>query len=408
MSNESIDLLDTIQEIQDDFENDDHNDIPIVRIQNNLETIDDILVNVLNAPKKLANKSIFQRNDRLRSHVFADLQRVRQFRENLHSDVLPNDLYYFLLDICDDFNINDSILFRPRREIAVRDVAEYFDEKFEVERHDSDFYSTWKENINKANCYVIGFPISEMRNPMNFCLIAHECLHTAKSPNSENTELWKYFQNEYASDDITCIDQDHREETILDLISLNYLGPIYALRVTQLPERLGYRTSHRHMSLDARIDYSIKYLEYIEGESEWWSSRHPLFEEIRQNVLEKLKNRRYEHEDEQDKELLSEFDTLQDSIESYLNDENIPTYLRQVQKLKEYLGMRSAGDTKVHDKINRFVLDEERNKNIALPVKPILLLNLLVLYDWQQVTELRDPTLLSFKKWYVTKKTNYE
>lgn len=408
MSNESIDLLDTIDKIQKDFQNDDFNEPPIVQIQKDLNAIDDVLITVLNAPKELSNQTIFRTNSRLRSHVFIDIQYVRQFRENLRSNTVPNNLYYYLLDICDDFDIDAPIVFRPRREIVIRKVADYFDEKFEIERHDSDFYNRWIRDLKSNECYVIGFPISEMRNPMNFSLIAHECLHAASSTNHGNQLLWEHFCEEYAPSLIEEFDEDTLEEVALDILCHNYLGPIYGLRISQLPERLGYRSSSSHLGLAARLWYGMKYLEYIEGDPEWWDRRHPKFEEIRQRALDELKGRYTNLPDSQKKRYISKLDSVQEGVNNFFDDENIPSYKNEVVNLSDYLGMPSASKTTVSDKLDRFLLDEDRSKNLALPLKPSILLNLLILYDWSKVTDLREPILLSFKKWYVTKKTIYD
>lgn len=408
MSNESVDLLNTIQEIQTDFQKAEHPEIPIVQIQKHLADIDDVLVTVLDAPKNLSKQTIFQTNNRLRSHVFVDIQHVRQFRENLRSDVVPSNLYYFLLDICDDFDIDAPIVFRPRREIVIRKIADYFDEKFEVERHDSDFYRQWIRGLKSKECYVIGFPISEMRNPLNFSLIVHECLHTASSTDHRNEMLWEHLSEEYVPLLAEEFDEGTLEEVALDVISHNYLGPVYAHRLSQLPQRLGYVSSSSHAGLPARLWYGIKYLEYIEGNSEWWEKRHPRFEEIRQQVLDELKGQYANLPSSQKKAYISDFQSVQEGVNDFFEDENIPSYMDEVVNLSDYLGMPSATDRKVSEKLDKFLLSEDRNKNLALPLKPSILLNLLILYNWKEVDDLRKPTLLSFKKWFVTKKTIYD
>lgn len=407
MSKEFNNLIDTIGDIQEEIQADRERSTPIIQVQDYFEQIDQALDRVLDAPKQLSTKTIFNINSSFRSHVFVDIQHVRQFREYLRSDIIPTNLYYFLLDIMDDFDIDQPIVFWPKREIEIQELGDYFDERFEIERYEPDFHQKWRRDLNNYRCHIIGFPLSEMRNPMNFSLIVHECIHATGHPREREPSLGQKLYEEYATSLKEAFDDDIIEEVSLDILSLNYLGPIYALRVATLPQRLGYQDSDYHATLGTRIWYGIQYLEYIKQDDEWWESNHNIFEEIRRESLDELKGRLSSlSTDEQGR--LDKFQQIQSGVERLFQDYDIPMCTEEISNLKKYLGMPEAGHYRISNKLDRYMLDPDRNKKIALPIKPNVLLNLLIDYDWTEVPELREPVLLSFKKWYVTRKTIYD
>jgi len=400
MSSDSVSLTETVRDIQNDFEEDANNEIPIIRIQRDLELVDQKLIRVLGAPKQLSSLPLFERNNRLRQHTFPDVQLVRQFKEDLKSDAVPSDLYYFLLDICDDFAINKPVVLRPYKEVIVQNIGSYLGSNFEIERHDPDYYQDWIEKVEQDPCFAIGFPISEMRNPTNYTVIAHECLHAASSPADKDIELWKYIHKNYTQSLSSDLDEEEVEEVVLDIISLNYLGPVYALRILRLPERIGYGSSDEHMELSARLWYSIEYLKQINHDN----SVNPEFERLENKVLEALETS-YSSMGEIQEEPPIQFEKVQEGITQFFEDEDISVYIDELSRIPNYLGMTSAETDEISNSLNSLLLDEGKDKKVAVPLKPSILLNLLVLYDSSEVEALRRTVLQSFKKWYVTKQT---
>jgi hypothetical protein len=67
--------------------------------------------------------------------------------------------------------------------------------------------------------------------------------------------------------------------------------------------------------------------------------------------------------------------------------------------------MPSADVTVVDEKINRFLLNNQDRNLIALPIKPALLFNLLVIAGEHNPKQFQKVVLESLKKWYVTRRT---
>jgi hypothetical protein len=95
---------------------------------------------------------------------------------------------------------------------------------------------------------------------------------------------------------------------------------------------------------------------------------------------------------------------MQEHLRGIFSGQDIATYEKERDKLRDYLGMPKAETQLLSDKLNKFLLDNE-GEEIALPIKPILLLNLLLLVNNYEDKDMDEVTLFSFKKWYVTDKT---
>jgi len=219
------------------------------------------------------------------------------------------------------------------------------------------------------------------------------------------------------------VPNEEAEEVIVDLLSLNYMGPIYGQVIAKIPDKIGRHESTEHPIVETRIGYIIDYIrniddieangdlnqiesDQIEGDNrqqtlDTATNHHPIYNEIQQGVEEELSNVREAGEEDY---TIDNFAKLNGAIVERMDEEGIPTYKQEREKTKHYLGMPRAKVTTVKTKLEKFLLDSPPGREIALPMKQISFYLLLAVEDIEKKS-LQEVTLESFKKWYVTRKT---
>jgi hypothetical protein len=257
---------------------------------------------------------------------------------------------------------------------------------------------------DRTKSRVIQFPRSEFRRPINYSLLVHECFHIKE-------RLLSDVQDKL--DEVEDIPKNVQEEICVDLVSLNYVGPAYGYSMMRIPDKIGRHESLLHPNHQTRVQYIQQFLEYIEKKEVNDSSEvvqrtlgdepdyHSVFSKsqsvVNQEAEERLNN-------EQEHISIDNFEEVQQYIEEIFKQHSIPTYVSERGNLKQYLGMPAGSPQKLSENLDNFLLANSGNE-IALPIKPILLFNLLLSVENLEQKRLESVVLSSFKKWYVTRKT---
>lgn len=367
--------------------------------------LDTFLLQVLDSLEELCEEDEYRPSDKsedIKDGTFKELQRVRQIRTRLHSPDVQENLYFLLEDIKTDLKIQLDIGLEPGQKFLIGDLLN----RFGILRR-IVFWRIWSEE--ETNLKIIRLPRTELHRPLSYSLMIHECFHV-------KDDLISSVENKIGDLDVD-IDENRKEEVCVDLLSLNYMGPVYGRRVAEIPDKIGQHEATVHPKPETRLQYTLQYIEWLMdrqsgGVSDRGSSiqqelgdtqdYHPVFISLQNDMKSKLTEREVASVKLFSK---NEFNELQECITGLLDEEGIPTYAGERYQLREYLGMPKAEPSLVTDKLEKFLFDAEKNQETALPVKPILLLNLILQVDDYEAKDLETVILLSFKKWFVADRT---
>lgn len=393
MSGENFDALEriidrTIKEIEET-----DNTSPIVFHQEDLDTVDNLFSQILQSLRKMCSDSSMRPMEsdleEVRKDIFDQIQEITYNFEGVHSDDIPLDLYYLLKDFTEDLQLNQPIV------INAGNSTDIFIEKL-LNRYSvaGGVVPNLYTDIEDSQLRLIEFQRSELSDPENYPLLIHELFHV--------TDIW-----EEAVDELeripTDIPENESEEVAVDLLSINYLGPVYGITASRMPNKIGDHQDWEHPSKDTRIKYLLDYIDYLNSET--GGDSNIIDRRIRQEAREELSNDLDRGNIDYE---ISEFERVQQSLEETFERRDIPSYIKERPDLESYLGMPDAGDDQLQEMVNRLFLESEKNKEVALPVKPLLLLNLLCLIEESETSSLKQVYLSSFRKWYVRRKTRDE
>lgn len=367
--------------------------------------LDKFLITVLDSLEELCGEDSVrpvEKEDSIKNGAYQELQRVRRIRSAIHSQGTPIELYYLLEDIKKDLSIDSPIGLDPGSEPERKFMIDSLKNRFKVLQKIA-FWNVWDED--DIDPKIINIPRSELRRPLSYSLIAHECFHI-------KDDLIEDIVTKFADAD-TAIQEEFREEVAIDLLSLNYMGPVYAERLVQIPNKIGEHKSDTYPDFDKRLGYCIRYIDWLHEEKGKTISDLPaqrkltddeqtIYNKLEENVYNKLADNRT---DDPHVFTRSEFRNIQEYIRELFSEHQIPTYDEERDNLREYLGMPKADVNTLNRKLDDFLLKSAPNSEIALPIKPNLFLNLLLLVNGYNNKDINRVTLLSFKKWYVTSRT---
>lgn len=366
--------------------------------------LDEFLIDVLISLKGICSDDKFRPADKVedaKTLIYEELQRVRECREALHSTDIPTELYFLLEDIKNDFEIELDIGLEAEYKILISSLNNRFRMLQQI--------AFWNVGEN-TDAQVISFPRSELRRPLSYSLLVHECLHTKQDLiDKVGDKLQSLDEN---------IDQNKLEEVCVDLLALNYMGPVYGLMIARIPNKIGEHESSEHPTRQTRMKYVQQYLEYIE-KSDTTSpedgiptqqtlspkENFPFYKKLEENAKEEIEKRRNQGSEGFE---LQNFDEIQEHIQIIFEEEGIPSYETEKKEIRQYLGMPEASIQTVSKKLDKFLLDNPNGREIALPIKPILLFNLLLAVTDYGQKPMQEVVLSSFKKWYVTRRTRQE
>lgn len=369
------------------------------------DSLDSFLMDALESLDNLCGKDSIRpqgKEETVKDGAYQELQRVRRIRSAIHSDSIPIELYYLLEDIKNDLRIDQQIGLDPGSKPGRKFLIEYPKNRFDILRK-IVYSNIWGDDAE--NLQIINMPRTEIQRPLSYSLIAHECFHN-------KDVLIEQVKDKFHSMDAD-INEEYMNEMAIDLLSLNYMGPVYAERLIRIPKKIGEHRSNPYPDLDTRLGYSLQYIKWLLEQRDSSppdlpmqkkiieDEKKPLFLQLEGEIHSELQNSVSGSSAFQPEE----FAALQDHIHRLFLSNDIPTYEEERAEIRKYLGMSNADVHTLSEKMERFLLDSPENREVALPIKPTLLLNLLILVNGYTDKDIRETVLLSFKKWYVTKKT---
>lgn len=341
--------------------------------------------------------------DTVRDGIYASLQKVRRINSALKSDDIPRGIYYFLADIKSDLSIDTPIELMP----VNLNGGTQLNRSFRIYKLENSFNkirvitldNIWDEDVE--NVRVISLPRAELQNPLSYSILVHECFHLKSQMVSKVME--------YISDTDSNISMSCSKEAAIDLLSLNYLGPVYADRLIEIPNKIGEHKDAEYPDYNKRLGYSIQYLDWViknNKQDVLGTSKQKKLNSINDDKYDKLEQFvKSKLEENQTVEVepfdTSEFEELQHNIGSLLS--NVPTYSEERNNIAEYMGMPHAGKETISTNLDKLFI--QREKKAPIPMKPILTLNFYILMKNFGNGYRCEPALNSFKKWYVADKT---
>lgn len=338
-------------------------------------------------------------DDDLKMTIWESMHGITEVCEAVHSEKIPAELFFFLKDIANDLKMDRPLAMRLGSSFRARRVDRHFFELGTMGMLKTKKYLRIGEDLREEDARIIEYPGSEIEDPLGFALIVHECFHLQNVARTLVEEL---------SRTMTGIPEDKREEIIVDILSVNYIGPVFAQMISKMPEKIGKHEGYEHPSLRIRLSYLKDYLTHIEKKAqsppiELSKGTNGLFNAINSHVREEIENNRVMKSDlpSEDREILKNvrelFPELQRRIEQFFNENEVPSYITQMSGMETYLGFEKG---RVDNLVPR--IQEWFDRNISLAIKPCLMLNLALLFDGSRsVGSLLDLSLISFKKWLV-------
>lgn len=326
---------------------------------------------------------------------FKQLHRIRRYREQIHSENIPIEIYYFV----------DSVI----RELDPEDDFYIISSNTRVKNNRFDtLLHTTAENLEKYNKEVldmnpilIQLPRNEMDNPFTYCLIPHEIFHNM----SVTEELKNDFDYTTSS-----ISDSEKEELVVDALSLNYMGPSYAISLIDLYDRIKEEDVESYPPIETRRGYLIHYLKYLKLDSDLPQVYNDVIHIVKQEIAEKRGDETPDYIiPDEDSE--SKFRQFNDDVVSKMNENDIPVFVQRCNQIREEFQVNSIESGKLRRKIDILMNQSEtlsnskETKPVSIAIHPVILFNILLLIeDWRE-NDLVTPALSSFRKWYA--KTNY-
>jgi hypothetical protein len=190
----------------------------------------------------------------LKDLIYNDLQKVRMHRESIHSTDVPKELYFFLEDIKSDLDIELDIGLAAGSNILIYKLSN----RYKIVQTIFLVY-VQEDESELPSSRIIEFPRIELRRPLSYPILVHECFHT-------KTELVQEVEREVLKHNLD-ISADEIEEVCVDLLSLNYMGPVYGQMLMQIPDKIGKHEPSEHLSPATRLKYILQYIDTITEES---------------------------------------------------------------------------------------------------------------------------------------------
>lgn len=319
---------------------------------------------------------------------FTQLHHIRRYRERVHSDDIPIELYHLIEQVIDDLDPSQSfyVLSTGLRVKQNRlDSLLYFTAENLKRYEDRDEYTDLKQNP-----IMIQLPRNELESPFTYCLIPHEIFHNM----SIKEELVENFN--YVNRDIS---ESEKEELCVDSLTLNYMGPAYALSLIKLYEKVEEESISDYPPIETRISYFLEHLQYMKDYVDYFP-----YKDVIDTVISIIAERRGERTSDYVISDVREFDS---HVVSKMKDNDIPVFNNQYHQLRNSLQVSELEPGRLKKIINPLLdISEDTNEiqPVAIPVHPVLLFNLIVLLsDLQADKKLQTGVLSSLRKWHVRK-----
>lgn len=347
-------------------------------------------------------------------HVFDILQGIQRDYVRIAELPFQHELYYFVKNILTNLKIESDVVVIPGNSAEV--FVERSSKRYEpVIKTNLEYYTEMDKNHR-----IIEYQRTELKNPESYPLLIHELFHVFLDENKEKlNSIISKIEGQLSREE-----SNYAAEILVDLLSVNYTGPVYAHTISKMPEKVGSHTDLVHANIGQREHYLLKYLEYIE-------ERNASLPVTDIDVISQAMDTIGESDD--DIEILDDFEDIQSSVEELMEELNIPAYHNIYDNIKLELGMPDASEKQIKNTLHELFLYSETDSNVnngslhqtsvshiqtdsdndpdppkpnvAAPIRPVFLLNLL-LEDDREASELYEPYLAAFKKWHVRKRTS--
>lgn len=153
------------------------------------------------------------------------------------------------------------ICLRVDKEYITRQPREYLVESLLI--RDLGF------EIPESPLVIVEMPLAEVQDPLSWSLLTHECLHQCN--------LWEDLSAGLPPALLAAIPESKREEVLVDLLAVSYVGPVYAVMMNRYPRSIGRHASAQHPDAGTRQSYLGKFVE--------WYAKNESSEETELNVI---------------------------------------------------------------------------------------------------------------------------
>lgn len=330
-----------------------------------------------------ANLSEDDKYESQRSY-FKQLHRIRRYREQIHSENIPIELYHFVDSVIGELN--------PDNKFYVIST----NNRVKNNRFDSLLHTTF-ESLDKYNKKVLNLnpillqlPRNEMDSPFTYCLIPHEIFHNMKIT-EELKEDFNYVNKE--------ISDSEKEELVVDALTLNYMGPSYAISLIDLYDRIKEEDVESYPPIETRRGYLLEYLNYLQSNFETSKIHEDIIDTVKSEIAQK-------RGDETPNYIISDFELFNKDVVSKMNKQGIPVFSQRLNELREGFQMNSIESGRLRKKIDILIdhHDSFGRSDGALPVsmaiQPVILFNVLLLAEDRHEDNLVTCVLSSLRKWY--------
>jgi len=361
----------------------------------------DILIKQLELVK---SEPLFKFHEHTKRDAWRATQFVCSHHNHLTSPNIPWGLYFFLKDIQEDLKITEPMALQLGTEYLIKNFYDDFpiQQVFPYNSKDVDReFNKIEDEIISKNCKIIEIPWAEIDNPLGYSIMAHECFHE-----------WVPLKEELIKDFNKGIKNDYKEKTeeyLADILSLIYIGPVYALAISKMPDKIGEHIGVQHPSIQARVSYFLAYMELFHNPI---CAAHPglkpLLESIHEKVISALNSHDKKQLDGEIEFFTKQFSRAYKLAKKILNKYKVTTYELELQYMGGYFGIDEQNLFNFVKKIQKWLSKCEDNKEIFLAAKPSFFLNILITSEnySQRRMALKEVSLVSFKKWYVSKLWN--
>ncbi len=352
-----------------------------------------------------STKGLARYDEMMKRQIYKTLQDLASHHDQIVSSPhIDSDLYLLQEDIKKDIGIQHPICLKTGTEFVTRypvDFLPEFDILATLQKEEMD---EARRSLSSIGLRVVEIPRSEIANPFAWALLIHEYCHQLRHIEDDLAKMQGVFGEG--------VPRSKREELLIDLISVNYLGPVYAIMIARLPDKIGKHGDLEHPSPISRIRYLTAvidwYIDQVEKMSEDPESSTELLSVILDRVKEMLEEAVGEPEEmSADDERLSEhvisnIDDIQKTLLKEVFDRRgIPVWHRETQKVVEKSSLRGISSQELPEKLRELV-----TKGDVLPtLKPSILLNvaLLIGQDEGSPLEMKAAMLFATKKWAVVR-----
>jgi hypothetical protein len=336
---------------------------------------------------------------------------------------LPWELYHWLLDIPEFFGIEKVIVFQE----GERFLTETFDQRLirplkpmiEVARN-PEVKGTLAQlkpiDLTERNPITIGYVVScirgEVQNPVLWPVLCHEMFEVVDKEKGLFTDFLEFVSKKGKTlpslDDDHITNQNWISELLIDFLTINSFGPMYAKSLIEYFKRSPYYPTHRHPPPSFRLFCAFPYLQkYQEVDTD-------IFGKCQLKARHDTQREMQAHKESLNSEKEKQLSDLNYLMAQFFETIKIPSF---IDKLVEYSEQTANPKVTLVDILkdeSKFIsfqdpplnFDDIKNNilyhHISLAVRPEIILNV-VLANYDLYSKSRHLTVIidSIKKWKI-------